>query len=286
MDLAVLADIHSNHIALERCLTYAHSRNISNFIFLGDYVGELGCPEKTMQLLYHIRDNFQSCFIKGNKEERWLQHREGDGMEWRKGDSTSGAMWYSYEHLTEADLRFYSGLTDILRLEFDSLPPLTACHGSPFKVSEKMLPEDDRTRLIMESTNSNIILSAHTHRQLKITHDGKTALNPGSVGVPLYSRGKTQFLLLHGDKGVWTEEFISLDYDVERVVTELHKEGLYTIAPCWTLITEKILHGSNLSHGTVLYRAMELCREGEGKCNWPDIPEKYWLQAVEELSLN
>lgn len=38
-----------------------------------------------------------------------------------------------------------------------------------------------------------------------------------------------------------------------------------------------------ITHGTVLERAMTLCREKEGECLWPDIPEKYWEQAVDEL---
>jgi len=28
---------------------------------------------------------------------------------------------------------------------------------------------------------------------------------------------------------------------------------------------------------------MELCREETGGCVWPDIPEKCWAQAVNEL---
>ena len=39
MELAVLADIHSNHVALEKCMEYALERGISDFLFLGDYLG-------------------------------------------------------------------------------------------------------------------------------------------------------------------------------------------------------------------------------------------------------
>jgi hypothetical protein len=28
---------------------------------------------------------------------------------------------------------------------------------------------------------------------------------------------------------------------------------------------------------------MELCREETGKCVWPDIPEEFWEQAVNEM---
>lgn len=56
MEIAVLSDIHGNYVALERCLEYAFSQNIGTFILLGDYIGELAYPEKTMQILYDLID--------------------------------------------------------------------------------------------------------------------------------------------------------------------------------------------------------------------------------------
>ena len=41
MEIAVLADLHSNYLALEACLRETKKRNIENYIFLGDYAGEL-----------------------------------------------------------------------------------------------------------------------------------------------------------------------------------------------------------------------------------------------------
>ena len=34
--------------------------------FLGDYIGELAYPEKTMQILYDLNDRYECYFIKGN----------------------------------------------------------------------------------------------------------------------------------------------------------------------------------------------------------------------------
>ena len=122
-----------------------------------------------------------------------------------------------------------------------------ACHGSPRKTNEKIV------------------------------------LNPGSVGVPLNSNGKTQFLILHGTNGTWQHEFLSLDYDVERVISDLYKEKSYIKAPFWCTITENLLCTGKGAHGTVLMRAMELYGEDYGVCNWPNIPETCCEQAVKEL---
>ena len=90
-------------------------------------------------------------------------------------------------------------------------------------------------------------------------------------------------MILHGNGGIWSEEFISLEYDVDRVIRDMHDVKLDEHAPYWSLITENILHGGNTTHGKILSRAMEFCREETGDCVWPDIPEKCWEKAVNEL---
>ena len=44
-----------------------------------------------------------------------------------------------------------------------------------------------------------------------------------------------------------------------------------------------LLRTGETSHGTVLAKAMELCRNELGECNWPNVPEKYWDLAVREM---
>ena len=83
----------------------------------------------------------------------------------------------------------------------------------------------------------------------------------------------------------WEEEPVSLSYDTDRVIRELHESGLYRHAPYWCVVTENILRGGELSHGTVLARVMELCTQDTGSCSWPDIPEKYWEKVIAELKL-
>jgi predicted phosphodiesterase len=282
MDIAVFADIHGNHVALERCLEYAFSRNISTFFFLGDYIGELAYPERTMKLLYDLKDSYYCFFVKGNKEDYWLQYRAGGEKGWEKCSSTSGSLLYAYNSLTDRDLDFFEQLQPVQMLQLDEMPAITICHGSPYSINEKIQQNDNRTIEVMRRVTTPVTLCGHTHVQTRIEQDGKCIFNPGAVGVPLFSNGQTQFLILHGADGVWTEEFISLEYDVDRVIRELYEANLNVWAPYWSLITEYILRGGNTPHGQILSRAIKLCRDETGDCVWPDIPEKYWAQAVNE----
>lgn len=283
MDIAVLADIHGNYLALKKCIEYALMHKVETFIFLGDYIGELAYPEKTMQILYDLMDTYECYFIKGNKEDYWLNYQDNGENGWRDKNSTSGSLLYAYKSLTDRDLEFFRRLNFTREIAFGKMDPITICHGSPNKTNEKMLPGNDHTIEIMNKTKTPIILCGHTHVQSKFVNNLKCLLNPGSVGVSLFSEGRTQFLILHGSKTTWSEEFVSLEYNVDDVINDMYNAKLNEHAPYWSLITETILRGGNISHGRILSKAMELCKEKTGVCVWPDIPEEYWEQAVNEI---
>lgn len=283
MEIAVLSDIHGNYVALKRCLEYALERGIRTFFFLGDYIGELAYPERTMQILYDLSKEYQCYFIKGNKEDYWIKYRADGEKGWKDKNSVTGALLYAYNSFTHKDLEFFAQLKPAQEISIDKMPTIIICHGSPYKVNEKLLPDDVRTINIMDSVNPSVILCGHTHRQQKIVHNEKCVLNPGSVGIPFFSEGRTQFLILHGNEDTWTEEFISLEYDRDKVIHDMQEANLFEHAPYWSLITENILRNGNVSHSDILSRAMDICREDTGACVWPDIPEKYFGMAVDEM---
>ena len=92
-------------------------------------------------------------------------------------------------------------------------------------------------------------------------------------------------MLLEGANGAWRETMFQLDYDVEQIIREMHEENLFSIAPCWMRVTVGVLRGMNTSQAAVLRRVMALCEQGEGVCEWPHIPEKYWEMACEEFGV-
>ncbi|MDE5866579.1 MAG: metallophosphatase family protein, partial [Lachnospiraceae bacterium] len=194
LNVAVLSDIHGNYAAFQKCLDYAENIGIDTFIFLGDYLGELAYPQKTMDILYSVKEKYKCFFIKGNKEDYWINY-EKEPKGWNEYDSTTGCLYYTYHNLKTKDLQFFKSLSFREELEFDGLLPITICHGSPRKVNEKLLPDNENTFQIMENNSSDYILCGHTHIQNKIEHNGKIVLNAGSVGVSMHSNGKAQFMI-------------------------------------------------------------------------------------------
>lgn len=283
MDIAVFSDIHGNYVAFEKCVEYALMKGIDTFIFLGDYLGEFSYPQRTMDIIYCMEAKHNCFFIRGNKEDYWINRRADVNCEWKNGNSTVGALQYCYANLTDQDIDFFESLPACREIKIEGTEPLLSCHGSPDKNNEKMLPNDDQTKRILDRNTHEYILCGHTHVQGIIEYHGKILLNPGAIGVSLHSGGKAQFMILHQDIQGWKHEFIRLDYDREKVIRELQESGLEDAALYWCQVTKHLILTGEVSHGTVLSRAMRLCEEEQGDCSWYDVPERYWERAIAEL---
>lgn len=298
MKVAVLADIHSNHVALKTCLEYIEAQGINHILFLGDYIGDMAYPEKTMKLLYEARDKYQCIFIKGNKENYWIKHRK-QKQEWKDNNSLTGTLYYAFSHLTTKDIDFFETMPILKTLKLSN-KEITICHGSPRKVNETMRPDLCNPYEIIKNMSSSLILCAHYHIQTLYRKNDKTIINPGAVGVPLYNfegeieqsvgkikpkegRGITQFLILEENDMGWKPSFISLEYDLNKVIEELYHEQLNIHAPGWCKATENLLRSGRYSHATVLDKVKKLCEQDGGKYKWPDLPEEYWSKVIREL---
>ena len=86
MRVAVLSDIHGNHIALKKCIEEIESRKIDKLIFLGDYVGELAYPQKTMVYIRELMQCYECYFVRGNKEDYWIDREHANSIAWKEGE--------------------------------------------------------------------------------------------------------------------------------------------------------------------------------------------------------
>ncbi|MDD4849700.1 MAG: metallophosphoesterase family protein [Gemmiger sp.] len=283
MKIAVLSDIHGNYVALERCLAYSKNIGIEKYVFLGDYVGELAFPQKTMEIIYNLKNTYECYFVRGNKEDYWIDYQANGETGWKEQDSTTGSLYYTYKNLTTKDIDFFKRLPYVDDINLPGYPTITICHGSPNSANEKLLPNSQKTFAIMEQTQNSIILCGHTHIKERIERKEKLVLNPGSVGVSLHGKGKAQFLILDSGNGNWNYTFVNQDYDVDKVIEDLYQSGLSEKAPGWCAVTINLLRTGEIAHGTVLARAMALCKQDIGYCEWPHIPEAYWKKAIAEL---
>lgn len=283
MKIAVLSDIHGNDAAFKACVEYALAQDIHTFFFLGDYVAEFPYPQRTMEMLYEMQEKYDCYFVRGNKEDYWLDCKENTDCVWKTGNHTVGAMKYTYGELKERDLTFFKSLPISRRIEFEGGAPIMLCHGSTERNNQKMLPEDAETERIMEECDCKYILCGHTHGQITLEHAGKMVWNPGAVGVAKHSGGKAQFMILHQNGKDWEPEFISLEYEKEKIFEDLQKSGLEQMAPYWTQITRHLLQTGENPHAETLFHAMDLDMAENGSSTWYKVADKYWIKAITDL---
>ena len=281
MKIAVLADIHSNHIALEACLKEAKKRRVQGYLFLGDYLGELAYPEKTLEILDQLKAQVPCVLIRGNKEDYWIRHaRQTDGRNWQRGSSSTGMLAYVYERLTPAQIESFEEMPIAKEIHVAGLPAFVICHGSPWRADESLREDHAFIREKIGRLKTELTVCGHFHIQCAYTRSGKKIVNPGAVGVPLNSGGLTQFMMLSGADGHWEEEFISLPYDQERAIREMDEERLYEQAPAWYRMTKEILRGGSVTHKMALIRAHDLYEKDTGINDWSEIPEIYWERTL------
>jgi predicted phosphodiesterase len=136
MNIAIMADIHGNHIALEACIGEARKLGAAEFLFLGDYLGELAYPERTIKQLERIRKEFPCTFIRGNKENYWIDHQKGLNPDWiwESGSSSTGILKYVYDRLDERHIRWFEQMPISKIVKYPGLSAFVICHGSPWIV--------------------------------------------------------------------------------------------------------------------------------------------------------
>lgn len=282
--IAVIGDIHSNYAGLEICIDHALKQNPDEFLFLGDYISDFPFPQKTMKIIYEMKQNYSCRFIRGNREEYMLNHRKNPGERWTYS-SASGSLLYTYENLTEKDFDFFESLDIKGYYEKAGYPSFRYCHGSFSCSNEILKPEGENTAQLMKSLDVDLLVSGHMHFQEEREYDGKKLLHPGAVGVSWYFGGRTQYMMLYGTGAGWEAEFFQLEYDRKKIIEDFEASGLNKKAPAWSQITMHTLRTGIDHNSACLRRASDLCKEAEGTVNWPDIPEKYWQQALKEFKI-
>lgn len=279
MKLGVLSDIHCGYRPLQACLDALFERGAEGFLLLGDYVSDLPDPERTMEMLRSLMRDYPCYAVRGNREASMLERREGGCGNWRY-DSGSGSMLHSAENLSEESLSWFRELPMTRPVEFDGLPSLRLCHGTPDALRGMIRAGDGSAERELAKLDAGWLLGGHNHEQMLFSHGGKTYLNPGAVRM----RDKAQCALLTGENGRWEAELLTLDYDVKAYVREVIASGFLDLAPVYARgILYEMITGKDIIDELV-GRAFCYQRE-KGNPLTPEETESCWQRAGRELDI-
>lgn len=229
---AVLSDMHSNYYAFKACYDDAVHNGADCFIFLGDYISDLADPGKTLDLVYEIRSQYPTFCLRGNRERYMLDHEAGDFV-FTRGSKT-GSLLYTYEQLRPQDFAFIKKLPIYDVIEINGIP-IEIAHAVRNDDRFYFEKGDDRIQSVIKNMECDHMLTGHSHRQYIQSTQGKTIINPGSVGVPQGGSRWPQYALLDFSEGKIHCRFRQVSYDLEKAIHAQFERGLTGCAGCWAI---------------------------------------------------
>ena len=283
MRIAVISDIHSNFKALEAFLSFLEEHPVDGVICLGDYVTDGPYPERTLALVHGMSERYPCYLLRGNREDYLLQNLDNH-LGW-KPSSNSGALLYTLNRLGKEELDFLGSLPTEREVSLAGCPALFCCHGVPGRVRGNTQEERGLKQKALRELPGRFLLGGHSHHQEIYRQEGKTYLNPGSLGLALDGVGRrAHFAVLSGDGQGWREEFFSIPYDVDGYLAAFKEGGVEEMGMTLTKAVKKTLvTGVNYFYQCVLEVMKEA--KGMGTNDFSRVPETFWKQLERRFAL-
>jgi putative phosphoesterase len=209
MEIAIIADIHSNLPALNGVLKRIKGLPI---FCCGDLVGYNPYPNEVIETVKKRK----IVSILGNHDKAVLT---GD-TSWFNPVAASAIDW-TIRELDAENRRFLEKLPISYEGEFFMV------HGSPSNPLEEYIYEDYPEYIFLDFynyTNRDIVVLGHTHVPFVKRIDQKLILNPGAVGQPRDGDPRASYAILDTEtRDVVIER---VEYDIRKVAEDIIDKGL------------------------------------------------------------
>lgn len=180
MKLALLGDIHGNHLALQAALAAAASSGAEKLLVTGDLVGYYHYPLNVLELLRP----WDSYVVRGNHEDMLGVARSDPAFLTQVDARYGSGLRIAIEQLDTQQIDELCGLPHPLELVIDGCRILL-CHGTPWDNDLYVYP-DAKPELLERCAvqEFDLVVLGHTHYPMCHQIGGTLLVNPGSVGQP------------------------------------------------------------------------------------------------------
>lgn len=203
MRIAVVSDIHSNHIAFEAVLKDISNKEIDKIFFLGDYIfGGYGSNETVDLLMSLSKENKKHLIISGNIDELITPIEED--AEWIYLVNKQ-----IYKELEKERVKFLKSLPKSILVEEEGIK-IKLCHN-PSEIEmfisvdelrkEKNQPNMKGLEEIAKYMDSDVCIFGHYHLFMDEEIKSKRFICPSSAGMPFNGDSRAQYSILDVYKG-------------------------------------------------------------------------------------
>jgi predicted phosphodiesterase len=235
MKIALISDIHGNHLALEMALADIRMEQVDQIVCLGDAIQGGAQPARVVD---HLRA-LNIPTVMGNADA-WLLTGEETGAEQiaeERLKKMNDVRAWQLSQLSEDDIAFIKTFQPTIEIPLSAEQTLLCFHGSPRSFDEIIRPltPDDEVRQYLAPREGIIYTGGHTHVQF-MRHFGRTFhFNPGSIGLA-YRHDQPEDAIFRFDP--WAEyailtvmeqkvglEFRRVPYDIEGLMFIYRNSG-------------------------------------------------------------
>ncbi len=215
--------------------------------------------------------------IRGNTDNSAILSADNKTSDNRFSLKQYAALRWCLERLSPESLEYLQSLPEQRVVEFPGTDSIRVVHGSPRDPNELLYPEQNPETLetAFTQTLESVLICVHTHLAWQRKRDGRLALNPGSVGLPVSGIPHAHYAILHWQTGEWIAEQRLIEYDLNLVRKRfidsgyLDAGGAFARALLHSAITGKQILGQFLKHTRqVALKA--------GVINLNSIPDDVW----------
>lgn len=219
MKVALISDIHGNHVALAAVLAAIEKDKPHQIVCLGDVVVTGPQPRETLSRMREL-----GCpVVMGNTDE-WLLSPEPFTIRNEADQIIYDVELWGAQQMTTADLDFVRTFQQTIELDLGNGRSLLCFHGSPRhnkEVIDATTLEDELAERL-DGRAAAIFGGGHTHTPLLRRYRDSFILNPGSVGLPFYRARDGRFInLAHAEYALVTVANGRLDIALRRVAYSL-----------------------------------------------------------------
>jgi putative phosphoesterase len=217
MRVAILSDIHGNHLALEAVLNEASKIGVDYLFILGDLVGYYYHPDKVLELI----DDWKKEIIQGNHEEMLCQVIKNDNVFDELIGKYGSGIYFAKKLLANNDIDSLIKLPVNIKLIIDDLH-IGLYHGSPWDSNYYVYPNADNDIFDKcSSPGADFVFMGHTHYPFINYRKGTVLINVGSVGQARDYGGLASWAILDTEnRGV---VFKHTPYDPASLINEVKK---------------------------------------------------------------
>ena len=222
--IAIINDIHSNYLLLQKILNYTRKQNIEKYIICGDTITDGVWVNEVLESLEKI----DPIMVNGNREEAIINY---DGVSWNNNPRFA-LMLYTYKNISKDNLEFIkkNEITKTVTIEGIKI---CISHGSPYKVRDLVYHDSyslfDR---LINDFNADVYLFAHTHIPFCTKYKNKLFINAGAL-FPCYNKQVVVFGVLDINDKTVNYSQIELKYDFLEVKDFYLNSLTYQVSSEW-----------------------------------------------------